>query len=183
MLPPKPQIFYGRKSELEDIIKILAQDSPRLAILGGGGMGKTSLAKAALHHPDISTKFEHRYFISAESAATSTELAALVGLHLGVEPGNDFIKCIIQYFSRRPPCLLILDNLETPWEPLQSRGAVEEFISLLTDVPHLALIVGLNQFFQYVCCSCHKDHNARCRTTSKGCLDSSIFATSQAFVK
>ncbi|KAJ7918254.1 hypothetical protein B0H13DRAFT_1607574, partial [Mycena leptocephala] len=41
------------------------------------------------------------------------------------------------------PCLLVMDNLETVWEPLDSRGGVEEFLSLLTDIQHLALIITM----------------------------------------
>jgi hypothetical protein len=143
MLPSKPKIFYGRESELKYLIETLSGDSPRVAILGGGGMGKTSLARAALHHPKISTKFEDKYFISAESATTSIELAALIGLHLGLKAGKDLTKPVVQYFRGRPLCLLILDNLETPWEPTHSRAGLEEFLSCLTGVQHLALIVCL----------------------------------------
>jgi tetratricopeptide (TPR) repeat protein len=141
MLPSKPKIFHGRESELDSIMKILTQQSPRIAILGGGGMGKTSLARAVLHHPDTSAKFEHRFFVSAETASTSIELAAIIGLHIGLSPGEDLTKPIVQHFSRKPFCLLILDNLETVWEPMQSRGEIEEFLSLLTDVEHLGVIV------------------------------------------
>ena len=122
-------------------MKILAQDSPRIAVLGGGGMGKTTLARAVLHCPDVSSKFEQRFFVSAESATTSIELAALIGLHVGLNPGQDLTRPVVQYFARKPPSLLILDNLETAWEPKQSRGGIEEFLSLLTEVEHLALIV------------------------------------------
>jgi hypothetical protein len=51
-------------------------------------------------------------------------------------------KKIAHYFAHAPPSLLVLDNLETPWEALSSRHEVEEFLSLLTDVPHLGLMVG-----------------------------------------
>ncbi|KAJ7861934.1 hypothetical protein B0H13DRAFT_1726276 [Mycena leptocephala] len=118
MLPSKPNIFHGRESELKHIIETLSQDIPRVAILGGGGMGKTSLARAVLHHPDIADKFEHRYFVSAESATSTVNLAALIGLHVGLNPGKDLTRLIIQYLSTEPPCLLILDNLETPWESI-----------------------------------------------------------------
>ncbi|KAJ7841250.1 hypothetical protein B0H13DRAFT_2286978 [Mycena leptocephala] len=121
-------------------MKILIQDSPRIAILGGGGMGKTSLARAVLHHHDTSRKFEHRFFVSAEPATSTTELAALIGLHLGLNPSQDLTRPVVQYFARKPSCLLILDNLETAWEPIQSRGEIEEFLSLLTGVDNLALI-------------------------------------------
>ncbi|KAJ7893741.1 hypothetical protein B0H13DRAFT_2527387, partial [Mycena leptocephala] len=41
------------------------------------------------------------------------------------------------------PSLLILDNLETLWEPKISTN-IEEFLSLLTGMEHLALVVVLN---------------------------------------
>ncbi|KAJ7807766.1 hypothetical protein B0H14DRAFT_2609397 [Mycena olivaceomarginata] len=138
-----PQIFHGRETELSNIMGMLDQQSPRIAILGGGGMGKTSLARAVLHHPDISTKFEYRVFVSAESATTGIELAALIGLNVGLDPGQDLIKPVVQYFSKQLSSLLILDNLETVWEPIQSRGGVEEVLSLLTEVEHLTLIITM----------------------------------------
>ncbi|KAF8143380.1 hypothetical protein K438DRAFT_1876019 [Mycena galopus ATCC 62051] len=106
-------------------------------------MGKTSLARAVLHHPDTCSKFEHRFFVSAETATTSVELAALIGLHVGLKSGQDLTKPVVQYFSRKMSCLLILDNLETVWEPIHSRAGVEEFLSLLTSLEHLALIITM----------------------------------------
>ncbi|KAJ7181035.1 hypothetical protein C8R46DRAFT_1187272 [Mycena filopes] len=144
LLPSKPKIFHGRELELQQILKVLAQEAPRIAILGAGGMGKTSLARTALHHSDTCSKFQARFFVSAEAATTAVELAALIGLHLNLEPGPNLIKPVVRYFARQTSsCLLILDNLETPWEPLESRSAVEEFISLLADVNHLALIITM----------------------------------------
>ncbi|KAJ6477721.1 hypothetical protein C8R45DRAFT_934372 [Mycena sanguinolenta] len=140
LLPSTPKIFHGRETELGDIIQMLAQPSPTVAILGGGGIGKTSLARAALHHQTTLTRFEERFFISAEPAITSVELAALIGLHVGLNPGKDLTNAVVQYFSRKPSSLLILDNLETVWEPIHSRAGVEEFLSLLADVEHLGLI-------------------------------------------
>jgi tetratricopeptide (TPR) repeat protein len=36
---------------------------------------------------------------------------------------------------------MILDNFETPWEAMDGRTKVEEFLSLLAGIPHLALLV------------------------------------------
>ncbi|KAJ7257841.1 hypothetical protein C8J57DRAFT_1516717 [Mycena rebaudengoi] len=117
LLPPSPQIFHGREFELEHVVNILIQDSARITILGTGGIGKTSLAIAALHDA--------------------------VAEHIGVMKGSHLSKKIAQYFMHAPPCLLILDNLETAWESLSSRPQVEEFLSLLTDVPHLGLLITM----------------------------------------
>ncbi|KAF8176115.1 hypothetical protein K438DRAFT_1770655 [Mycena galopus ATCC 62051] len=144
MLPSKPKIFHGREQELNHILKWLTEQSPRMAIMGGGGMGKTSLARAVLHHPNTLAKFENRFFVSAEAATTSVQLAALIGLHVVLNPGKDLTKPVVQYFSRKVSCLLlILDNLETVWEPIQSRPDVEEFLSLLTGLEHLALMITM----------------------------------------
>ncbi|KAJ7206166.1 hypothetical protein C8J57DRAFT_1615009 [Mycena rebaudengoi] len=143
LLPPCPKIFNGRESELQDVVNILIQDSAHIAILGAGGMGKTSLATAALHNPQVEAKYSHRYFVPCHSSPTCTELAATIADHIGLEKGSNLPKKIAHYFAHAPPSLLVLDNLETPWEALSARSEVEEFLSLLTDAPHLGLMITL----------------------------------------
>ncbi|KAJ7823178.1 P-loop containing nucleoside triphosphate hydrolase protein, partial [Mycena leptocephala] len=143
-LPSEPKIFHGRESELADILCLFGQGSPRIAILGGGGMGKTSLARAVIHHPEIAGRYEQqRFFVACDSAATQVELAGLIGTHLGLKPGKDLTHPVIQHFTNSSHSLLILDNLETLWEPMESRANIEEFLSLLTGVEHLALVITM----------------------------------------
>ncbi|KAJ7809687.1 hypothetical protein B0H13DRAFT_1927792 [Mycena leptocephala] len=144
MLPSEPKIFHGRGSELEDILQHFSQGTPRVAILGAGGMGKTSLARAIIHHTEIAGRYDqHRFFVACDSAATQIELAALIGTHIGLKPGKDLTHAVIQHFTKSPHSLLILDNLETLWEPTESRANIEEFLSLLTSVEHLALVITM----------------------------------------
>ncbi|KAJ7918193.1 hypothetical protein B0H13DRAFT_1869672 [Mycena leptocephala] len=139
-LPSEPKIFHGRESEVSAIIQTFSQKTPRVAILGAGGMGKTSLARAVLHHPEITTRYEqNRVFIACDTVANSTQLAALIGEHLGLKAGENIIPLIVHHFSTNSS-LLVLDNLETIWEPRESRGDIEMFLASLADVEHLALI-------------------------------------------
>jgi hypothetical protein len=106
-------------------------------------MGKTSLSKAALHHPEVTSRYDqHRFFVPCNTVSTSIQLAALIGAHLGLKSGKDLTGPVICHFSSGPPALLILDNLETIWEPKESRADVEKFLCQLTDIQHLAFIVS-----------------------------------------
>ncbi|KAJ7807633.1 hypothetical protein B0H14DRAFT_2872376, partial [Mycena olivaceomarginata] len=134
MLPAKPQIFHGRESELQHILDVLEQDSPRIAILGTGGMGKTNLAIAVLHHPVVAAKYTMLYFVACQSASSCAELVANIAAHIGLEKSPKPTKKIIQHFLYSPPII---------WEPQQSRHQLEEFLALLADVHNLALIITM----------------------------------------
>ncbi|KAJ7738125.1 hypothetical protein B0H16DRAFT_1694899 [Mycena metata] len=73
--------------------------------------------------------------------AILVELAGLIGTHLGMKPGKDLTQAVLWHFTDAPPSLLILDNLETQWELVESRKEIEEFLSLLMDITSLALLV------------------------------------------
>ncbi|KAJ7100544.1 hypothetical protein C8R44DRAFT_747579 [Mycena epipterygia] len=113
LLPAKPKIFHGRQAELEDIVISLTQQSACIAILGAGRMGKTSLAKATLHHPDVATKYETRLFIAGDSAATSIELASLIGSQcemLRGQPSKDIDK-LLQLTDNMPLAVDLIAHL------------------------------------------------------------------------
>ncbi|KAJ7697100.1 hypothetical protein B0H16DRAFT_1484854, partial [Mycena metata] len=119
MLPAEPRIFHGRETELADILKLFGENSPRIAILGAGGMGKTSLSRAVLHHTSIAVRYNDNWFFVACDGSTTNqvELAGVIGAHLGLKSGKDLTQGVLWHLSSAPPTLLILDNLETPWDP------------------------------------------------------------------
>ncbi|KAJ7140604.1 hypothetical protein C8R44DRAFT_761634 [Mycena epipterygia] len=143
ILPPAPQIFRGRESELQQVIDLLKQDSARIAILGPGGIGKTSLAQAALHHVEVIAKYSERHFVPCNSSLTCADLISQISSHLGLQNARANSREILQYFKCNEATLLVLDNLETTWESPLSRSKLENFLSLLADIPQLALLITM----------------------------------------
>ncbi|KAJ7722621.1 P-loop containing nucleoside triphosphate hydrolase protein [Mycena metata] len=144
LLPARPQIFHGRESELQDIVDCLTEGAARIVILGAGGVGKTALALTAMYHPQVSAKYDNIYFISCQSSPTCSHLAAKIASHLHIEQTSNLEKAVVQHLSSQPSSvLLVLDNFETPWENMDSRRDTEEFLSLLTDVPKLTLMITM----------------------------------------
>ncbi|KAK7022512.1 ATPase-AAA-core domain-containing protein [Favolaschia claudopus] len=143
VLPARPTIFHGREMEVASILKLLQLPSPRIAILGAGGMGKSSLAKVILHEREVTAHYETRIFVSCDATNNGIDIANNIGLQLGLKPGKDIRKLVVQFLEKGPACLLILDNLETPWELLESRNSVEAFLALLSDIKHLALMITM----------------------------------------
>ncbi|KAJ7069331.1 P-loop containing nucleoside triphosphate hydrolase protein, partial [Mycena amicta] len=148
--PPLPKIFHGRDEELEQVISLLLSQTPaHISLLGPGGIGKTSLALKALHHPALSQDIfplPQRYFVPCHGSPTCTELISSIAKHIGVDSGPNLSRRILRHLSIEDSgtcSLLVLDNFETPWESVKTRGQVEEFLALLADVKQLALLVTM----------------------------------------
>lgn len=177
LLPPRPKIFHGRDVEVNDIVTTLKQDSPRVAILGTGGIGKTALALTAIHHSDIEAIFTHRYFISCESASNSADIVSALAAQLDIADSAQALKAVVRHLSSAAAAertLLVLDNLETPWEPPTSRGDVEGVLTHLTDIPHLGLLVSLPCHVRFHYYSATLGYDAWSRTTRQGAMDAAV---------
>ncbi|KAF9477242.1 TPR-like protein [Pholiota conissans] len=144
LLPPKPHFLVERESQVEQALEILLSQEPtRIAILGGGGFGKTTLARTILHDPKIIEHFQERYFLSCEGISDADALLLGLGKMLGIKAAPSTMLASIRRILQTSTTLLCLDNFETPWESFETRTKVEELLESITDIPKLSLMVTI----------------------------------------
>ncbi|VDB92207.1 unnamed protein product [Peniophora sp. CBMAI 1063] len=85
-----PPIFYGRQEEMSHIISCLLNDQrARIPILGPVGIGKTSIARQVLHHPDTATRYgDRRFFVTCRSTANDGGILSQLDQMIGVLDGD-----------------------------------------------------------------------------------------------
>jgi len=116
-IPRKNSHFVGRASTLALLAEKFRSDpkksSEQIALVGVGGMGKSSLAVEYMH------QFQHRYSLVWWMGAEQSPATGLreLGEKLGIKaPEKEFIRSVIAYLEKNPGWLLVYDNAESPQE-------------------------------------------------------------------
>ena len=143
-IPRPPAHFVGRAKDVAAILDVMLSSSAPVAILaqGGPGIGKTSLTQAVGNHPDIIRRFgeDNRWFVSLDAVSSAAATQDAITRSIGGDPSQGFGATLV--LLRQQPGLLVLDNLETPWDPKTERRATEEILAALADIPGLALLAS-----------------------------------------
>jgi hypothetical protein len=138
--------MYGREREKEDIVSTLMGSLPaRVAILGAGGIGKTTLALSVLYDEQVVSRYDSRYFVACDGVTSAelllTELANV--RRLPRDQLDENMHDLVLASFRRDPGVLCFDNLETAWDNLEGRRAVEDLLMEFMAIPNLALLVTM----------------------------------------
>jgi tetratricopeptide (TPR) repeat protein len=140
-------MLYGRDDLVAGLTNLVVNDE-HIALIGPGGMGKSSLAKAILNEALVVKKFaERRFFVTYDGMDPSaitfetfmTHLAKALGIELvGADPMRQICT-----FLRSTCALIVLDNAET-FEEARGQSALQEIppaIADIADIPGITLVL------------------------------------------
>ncbi|KAG2035382.1 hypothetical protein BDR03DRAFT_1093158 [Suillus americanus] len=145
--PSRPAMLYGRDDLVAGLTDLVVNDE-HLALIGPGGMGKSSVAKAIINEPLVIEKFANRrFFVTYDGLDPSTITLEIFMTRfartLGIEiAGTDPMRQI-STFLRSASALVVLDNAETFEEASASSalGDIPPAIAEMANIPGIILVL------------------------------------------
>jgi tetratricopeptide (TPR) repeat protein len=137
--PDRPDRCFGRDTDIAELVtELLDAGSTALVLLGTGGIGKTTVASKVVHDAKIRSRYGDRFWlVDLKNAKTAGEMIAEIARALGFDPAQTRFAYTLERLRVRVPALLLLDNLETPWN--EDRRGARDTLRQLASVNGLTL--------------------------------------------
>ncbi|KAG9316166.1 hypothetical protein JVU11DRAFT_2186 [Chiua virens] len=136
-LPPAPPaMFFGREDLFTKVKSALLRDED-VVLIGTGGIGKSTIAKALIHDEDIRRRYARRFFITYEGmdplTITSGSFVDRIACALGLPMRGSHNKHTIVSNLASSTVLMVLDNAET-FEDAANQDVTEQISSIVSEI-------------------------------------------------
>ncbi|KAH7920156.1 hypothetical protein BV22DRAFT_1133307 [Leucogyrophana mollusca] len=141
--PPRPSMFFGRDGLVRDAVEFL--NTRHVVLVGPGGIGKSSTAKAILNDDTIVARFKDRRFfvrfddINASQVTHSTFIGRIAGA-LGLRSN---LLSSVKTSLAASEAFLVLDNAETFQDAASDADSsrIAETIDELGSLPSVTILL------------------------------------------
>jgi hypothetical protein len=149
-VPLKPEIFHGRDDLVDEIAQLLVkEETAHVCLLGPGGMGKTSVPLAVVALPLIKERFPGGNCVWVPCIEAKSPSLLLEILYIQLQVAGDkqvtLEKIISHLDSSKQRSLILLDNLETPWNApgVGSQKQIEDILRQLPKLTNITIFVTM----------------------------------------
>ena len=138
---PASRPYSGRQAEVKRLSEALASGALPTRVLGPPGIGKSTVALAALHDSGVASRFGgRRLFVRCDGVFDAAALASAVLRSAGGQPAGDLLAALVAWLKQGPSAI-VLDNFETPWDG--DAAGVEQLLVEITAVDDIALAITM----------------------------------------